>query len=385
MNILFIAPNVCMDNSTGDVIHVTELANSFSKLGHDVFLIARLSKSQNNCFNFLFNFRSIESITYRRLWIPHVMISAFFSTLSLLISKKIDLIYERHHVFGIGVILGKIFRIPTTVEVNGIVIEEMKILDSFNPLTINLARVIESFTLRNAIYVVSVTEGIKKYLKENYRIDSNRIFTISNGVNTDLFKQIDNTKEVLNLNPQFNYVLFVGSLVDWQGVDTLIKASPLVLKDMPKTRFLIVGDGPMKVSYMDLVTQITVSEKFSFIGTVPHELVPLYINASDICVVPKKPLESGYSPLKLYEYMACGKPVVASNIPGFEILSESNSGLLFEPENPKELANTILKLLHDERLRIKMGNNALDISKNNSWNKVAQHVLEMPKKTYDIN
>lgn len=381
MNILFMAPNVCMDCSTGDVIHVTELANNFSKLGHNVFLIARVSKSETKNFNFLFNFRSIKAVTYSKLWIPYVMISAFFSTLSLLFSKKIDLIYERHHVFGIGVILGKMFKIPTIVEVNGIIIEEMKVLNSFNPLIIKLARFIESFTLRKAIYVVSVTEGIKKYLKENYRIGSDRIITISNGVNIDLFKPIENTKEILNLNPQFNYVLFVGSLVDWQGVDTLIKASPLILKDMPKTRFLIVGDGSMKVSYMDLVTQINVSKEFSFIGTVSHDLVPLYISASDICVVPKKPLESGYSPLKLYEYMACGKPVVASNIPGFEILSESNSGLLFEPENPKELANTILKLLHDDRLRIKMGNNALNVSKNNSWKKVAQNILEMPMKT----
>ncbi len=382
MNILFIAPNVCMDCNTGDVIHVTELANNFSKLGHNVFLIARLKKSKNGDHNFLFNFKSIKPINCGRLWIPYVMISAFFSTFNLLISKKIDLIYERHHIFGIGVIFGKIFRIPTIVEVNGIMIEEMKVLRSFSPLIVNLARFIESFTLRNATSVVCVTEGIKKYLEENYRISSDRIVTISNGVNTDLFKPIENSKEILNLNPQFNYILFVGSLVEWQGVDTLIKASPLILKDMPKTRFLIVGDGSMKVPYMDLATQINVSEKFSFVGPVSHQLVPLYISASDVCVVPKKPLKSGYSALKLYEYMACGKPVVASDIPGFEVLNECNCGLLFEPENSKEFAITIVKLLRDEKLRIKMSNNAFNTVENNSWCSVASKVLSLSKNNH---
>lgn len=376
LNILFVAPNVCMDDNTGDVVHVTELANSFSKLGHNIFLIARLRKSLNNDFNFLFNFKSIKSINYGKLWVPHVMISAFFSILSLLICKKIDLIYERHHIFGIGVILGKIFRIPTIVEVNGIMIEEMRVLRSFNPLFINLAQLIESFVLQNTSCIISVTEGIKKYLNEQYGIPSDRIITISNGVNTDLFRPIDNSKEALNLSPEFDYVLFVGSLIDWQGVDILIKASPLILKDMPKTRFLIVGDGSMKIPYMDLAAQINVSEKFSFVGIVPHESVPLYISASDICVVPKKPLKSGYSPLKLYEYMACGKPVVASKVPGFEILNELNSGLLFEPENSRELANAILKLLRDDIMRIEMGNNALKTTTKNSWNNVAQNILD---------
>jgi len=73
--------------------------------------------------------------------------------------------------------------------------------------------------------------------------------------------------------------------------------------------------------------------------------VPEYINASNVCVVPKIPLKSGHSPLKLYEYMACGKPVVASRISGFEILEQNNAGILVEPENPEKLAKAILKLL----------------------------------------
>lgn len=67
---------------------------------------------------------------------------------------------------------------------------------------------------------------------------------------------------------------------------------------------------------------------------VPYQKVPLYINASDICVTAKKSLKSGYSPLKLYEYMACGKQVVANRVNGFEILEKNKAGILVEPENP---------------------------------------------------
>lgn len=365
-----------MNDKTGDVIHVTELANSFSKLGHNVCLIARSRKSKNINYNFLFDFKNIRSVDNSNLWIPYVMVLAFFSTLNLLIRKKVDLIYERDHIFGIGIILGKIFRIPTIVEVNGIIIEEMKILKHFNLKIINLAKFIESFTLKNATHIISVTDGIKTYLKENYQIGFDRITTIPNSVNTDLFKPIENSKQILNLNPEFNYILFVGSLVDWQGVDTLIRASPLILKDMPKTRFLIVGDGSMRTYYMNLTKTINVNDKFSFIGVVPHESVPLFINACDICVVPKKPLKSGYSPLKLYEYIACGKPVVASRISGFELLNEFNCGLLFEPENSVDLANVILKLLNDPALREEIGSNALMVSKKISWKNVAQKTLD---------
>jgi glycosyltransferase involved in cell wall biosynthesis len=385
MNILFIAPNVCMDCNTGDVIHVTELANSFSKRGHNVFLIARLKKSQNNDLNFLFNFESIKPINCSKLWIPHVMVSASLSALNLLISKKIDLIYERNHIFGIGVIFGKIFRIPTIVEVNGIMIDEMKMLGSFSPLTINLAQFIESFTLRNAACIVSVTEGIKKYLNENYRISYDRVVTISNGVNTDLFKPIECSKEILNLNPKFSYVCFVGNLAPWQGIEYLIKAAPAILNRFPECRFLIVGDGVMKNELLELSRELGVDDSFIFTGTVSHDRVPMYINASDICAAPfilARNAKIGLSPLKLYEYMACGKPVVASNISGVsELLETSKGGISVLPENPDALAEAILKLLENPDLRNKLGNNALS-TKNNSWCSVADKILTLPKNNY---
>ncbi len=142
--------------------------------------------------------------------------------------------------------------------------------------------------------------------------------------------------------------------------------------------FRVTSEGQMKEELVELVDKTGVSDKFIFTGTVPYEEVPKYINASDVCVVPKRPLKSGYSPLKLYEYMACGEPIVASRISGFEILEQQNAGILVEPENPEELAKAIIKLLKDEKLREEMGKNGREyVVKHHSWESVARKVAEV--------
>jgi glycosyltransferase involved in cell wall biosynthesis len=130
----------------------------------------------------------------------------------------------------------------------------------------------------------------------------------------------------------------------------------------------------MKNEWVQLSHGIKVLDKFIFTGKVPYEKIPLYINASEICVVYKKPFKSGFSPLKLYEYMACGKPVVASNVDGFEILEQLKAGSLVKPEDANELAKAIIKLLKDRQLREIMGRNGIEYVKTQSWEAVTRKV-----------
>jgi glycosyltransferase involved in cell wall biosynthesis len=147
-------------------------------------------------------------------------------------------------------------------------------------------------------------------------------------------------------------------------------------------KFLIVGDGIMKTKWIQLVNKLKISDKFIFTGRVPYEAVPLYINTSDICVTPKKPIKSGYSPLKLYEYMACCKPVVATRTNGFEIIEEYNAGILINPKNSKEFADAIKTLLHNNNLRIKYGRNGREyVIKNHSWESVVKKVAALCEST----
>jgi len=236
-------------------------------------------------------------------------------------------------------------------------------------------------TLEFSDKIIAVTPGIKANLEKIYNIPGGKIVVVSNGANTSLFKPLkqETCKKELGLDAEISYVSFVGNFAPWQGVEYLVKAAPFILSQFPKCRFLIVGDGIMKNELIKLSRELGVEDRFIFTGVVEYFRVPLYINASDACVAPfifARNAKIGLSPLKLYEYMACGKPVVASGIDGVsDILEASEGGISVIPENPSALAEAILKLLENPNLRIKMGSKGLRyVTENCSWYSVAKQV-----------
>jgi len=194
-----------------------------------------------------------------------------------------------------------------------------------------------------------------------------------------LFKPMDTleAREKLSLEQSVNYVCFVGAFHAWQGIENIIQSAPLVLQKCPETRFLLVGDGTIKQDLINLSEQIGISDKIIFTGMVSHQEVPLYMNASDVCVSPKEGLQTGYSPLKLCEYMACEKPVVASRASGLEIVENSGGGILVEPKDPVALAEAITKLLQNHELSKQIGERGRRfVVENQSWESVASRVAE---------
>jgi glycosyltransferase involved in cell wall biosynthesis len=135
----------------------------------------------------------------------------------------------------------------------------------------------------------------------------------------------------------------------------------------------------MKKELLNLSRELGVEGRFVFTGVVAYDRVPVYINASDICAAPfilARNAKIGLSPLKLYEYMACGKPVVASAISGVvDILEASEGGISVPPENPEALAEAISKLLENRELRSKLGSKGLShVTETYSWYSVAKQV-----------
>ena len=379
MDILFIT-GVDVNGEAGDSTHVRELISNISKFvdsatvlsptnGEDIFKIDNIK------------FKKARLIKIPFLMSPSFSIYAFVLGFYILLTSKYDAIYERGSIFGTGCKLGKIFKIPCIVEVNGLITYEQKMT--------GLLRIIitkfESKTFSLANKIVVVTSKLKETLQNEYDVPENKISVIENGANTDLFKPMNHkeARKELNFDRDANYICFVGNLAPWQGVEFLIQSAPLILKESTHTKFLIIGDGPMKEELIDLAEQMAVSDKFIFTGAVPYEEVPEYINASDVCVAPfikERNMRIGLSPLKIYEYMSCGKPVVSSRIPNLEFIEQNNAGLLVESENPKELAKAIIKLLKDERLRRELGENGRKyVTKNHSWEAVARRVAEVCK------
>jgi len=265
-------------------------------------------------------------------------------------------------------------KIPLVMLSHGIVSEEALIKNLIKDcITYRSLRIIEKNAYKKCDKIITVTDGIKEYLINEFYIDSSKITVIPNAVDPDLFKPFDKKKCItgLKLNENNYYVCFIGQLVPWQGIENLVKAAALILRDRANTTFLVVGDGPLKKKLVNLTVKNNISDKFIFTGMVPHNEIPKYINASDICVAPfvkERNEKIGLSPLKIFEYAACGKPIVVSKISNLEFIEETNAGVMVEPEKPEEIRRAIIDLFKNPKLQKKMGKNGRDyILKNFTW------------------
>lgn len=396
MRVLFYAEKI-KGNPVSLGIHIFEVLSGLSKLGHvilyangqgisifeDIEINSAPGRSRHRSlwnrikvFVLASPFRDGILLLYGLL----KGLKLFFTAFRTVLQYNPDLIYGRHELFSSEYIIAKLFRLPCVKEVNGIIIDEVKITKTWGRLSMAIIDKIERLNMPKADRYIVVTPQLKKVLCRDYKIPEGKIVLIENGANTALFKPVDisQAKKHLGLSLSDSYICFVGSLYPWQGVEFLITAMPYILKECPNTRVLVVGDGEMKDKLIELSKQLGVSDKVLFAGKVAYEQVPWYINASDICVAPfvkERNQRIGLSPLKLCEYLACGKPVVASRISGLEILEEYECGFLVDPENSEALATRIMELLRNPELRQQMGENGQKyVVENRSWENVAKKV-----------
>lgn len=370
------ACDALLDGKDAQTTHVIELLRNLKRKNK---VICFAPKPKNAGYDF-------QEITYIPALNKPVFLSIsyqlalFFYLIYYCIKARPDAIYTRQSGVSFSpLIISKLFRIPYFVEVNGLILEEMRIAN-ISKWKVDIAKLSEKLNYKHAKKIVAVTQALKEVIKKIYNIPAEKIVVIENGANTDLFKSINpkNVRNELKLNQNSYYIGFIGGLVQWQGLEYLIQSAPLILKEFQNTKFLIVGDGQMKEELMELVAKTNVSDNFVFTGAVPYEEVPKYINVSDVCVAPfvrARNEKIGLSPLKIYEYAACEKTIVASRMPNLEFIEDQNTGILVEPENPEELAKAIIKLQKNEKLREEMGKNGREyVVKNHSWETVARRV-----------
>ena len=118
---------------------------------------------------------------------------------------------------------------------------------------------------------------------------------------------------------------------------------------------------------MQLSKKFRIEDKIIFIKSVRHDNIPKYINLANLCILFKRELKSGYSPLKMYEYMACGKPIIASNVKGLDIIEKEDVGKVVDINNKKKVAEAIITLLSNEKRAKKMGENARNFILKNQY------------------
>lgn len=296
------------------------------------------------------------------------------------IKEKPDIFYIREMYISFTVqILAKLIGIPLVIECNGVPSEEVKDLGG-SYWAYKLSRKFQEINIRMADKVITVTGQLKKLLSTRYHISPEKIIVVRNGANTDLFKPTSKSiaRRELKLDESFRYACFVSSFYPYHGVSELIHSAKIALTKNPKIKFLMIGDGNDKSQCEKLVQELGIAENFIFTGSVSHERVPFYISASDfaICFIRSSQKDDLYSPLKLYEYLACGVPVLASEgIECGQFVESVQAGISVELNNFEEIAEGILKILDKDLAESFSKNGRNYIEKNGSWKSIAETVL----------
>jgi glycosyltransferase involved in cell wall biosynthesis len=202
-------------------------------------------------------------------------------------------------------------------------------------------------------------------VKEIYKDRPGRFYELKFGVSEEFSPQKKNPSlmKKYNINLSDRVIGFVGGLDSahyFKGINYLITAFSKITKD--NSRLLIVGEGNLKVQYMDLAKKLGVDKRVVFSGYVPQLILPEHYNLFDIFVLPSIDRSEAFG-LVLVEAMACGKPLVASYLKGVRSVVEAGeNGLLVEPKNIQDLADKITYLLEHEDLMKQFGANGIEIA-----------------------
>ncbi len=372
--------------SVAAVIHTTEIVKHLSKSNKITIFLN--TSDRDAVLPIRSSSVAIKYIPYSknplfRFIIRYAFLPFYFGFLFRKIESKV--MYARFGALTFSsLIAAKLTNKKYVVELNGLKIDELELLEDRSILRyfkIFVIKILEKFTYVLSDKIIAVTEGIKEGIHRQYNISLSKIDVVPNGANIDLFRPIDNAKEKLNLEKDIKIVGFTGTLYAWQGVDFLIQAAPEIIKKIPDVKFIIVGDGEERGNLEKRIQQLNLKDNFLFTGAIEYAKVPVYINAFDICVSLKKPLKSGYSTLKLYEYLACGKPVITTETPGLsDLIEKNNIGISVDQGAIPELSNAIVSLLNNTTLIKEMGRRARAVVEEKySWRASAGKIEDILK------
>ncbi len=294
--------------------------------------------------------------------------------------QPVDFIYERYTLFSFaGIRLARALGVPHILEVNAPLAYEQEKNRGLEMKA--LAAETERRIFRETDRVVVVSRQLQEFVA-SCGVPAARIHLLPNAVDPQHFVVADHGQAVrakYQLDGK-RVIGFVGSLKPWHGVETLFEAFRALHAKAPDTHLLIVGDGPKREALEQFAQAGGLKDAVTFAGNIAYDDVPPHIAAMDIAVAPYIPHENFYySPIKIFEYMVMGKPVVAGRIGQVEeIIADGETGILFEPGNIEQLAAVLTKLAADGSLCRHLGEKAsVWVRQERTWDNNARQVVAM--------
>jgi glycosyltransferase involved in cell wall biosynthesis len=290
-----------------------------------------------------------------------------------------DLVYERYSLWSYaGMEFARASDVPGLLEVNAPLIEEQV---EFRGLTYrDKAEEVADRVFAAASALIAVSEEVAAYL-ERYPGAGDKIQVIPNGVDPERIKP--------GLTPAWPRerdsftVAFVGGLKPWHGLPILVEAFHRFRQLEPKARLLIVGDGPERAKLNDEIGQRGLQEAVYFTGAVSPDQVPGWLASMDVAVAPYPMLPHFYfSPLKVFEYMAAGLPIVASRVGQIaRIIQHDVNGLLVSAGDSSALAAALQQLRNDPESACRLGQEARQtVLQNHTWDQVVRRILDAARR-----
>ena len=372
-------PGVPVFGRKGCAVHVQELIRAFQARGASVELFAvRVGDvppaGEDLRVRALPAVRDDEPVAHARA------VAAFNRHLRDVLEWEgpYDLVYERYSLWSFAAMEHtRASGVPGLLEVNAPLIVEQAAYRGLRDSGGAHDAARRAFGAATAL--IAVSREVAVWL-EGYAAARGRVHVVPNGVDPARFRP-DVPPLALGRAGTFT-VGFVGSMKPWHGLDVLLEAFDHLRRQAGDARLLLVGDGPARAALWADVSARGLVESVQFAGSVAPEVVPGLLTSMDVAVAPYSEAERFYfSPLKVYEYLAAGRPVVASRVGQLgTLLRHDDNGLLCAPGDSMALAAALDRLRLDRGLRARLGARArASVLHHHTWDAVVKRILGLAR------
>ena len=271
------------------------------------------------------------------------------------VRSKPDVVYYRWMDSPHPLLFARLVGAQCVCEVNGEPVPDWSETD--RTFKRRLKHRLASFALSRCDRVVVLTEGLRDLVIRRYRVAPERVAVLPSGTDTGLFFPQDSTacRRRIGLGLDREYIGFVGSFYRYQGLQCLLEAMAIIRRTVPSVHLLLVGDGEAAPELKQQADRLVLNPCITWAGRITYQEVPTWIGAMTLCVAPFRGDRGETSPVKIFDYLGCGKPVIASAIPSVSATFAQETGVaLVPPDDPEALAQAVLALLKDPDRQVRM-------------------------------